>query len=269
MSYASQAGRARTSPKNPQAHAICDRCGERYNFVDLKWQYDWRGSSLQNLRILVCSHCYDAPQQQLRAIVLPADPLPIVNARPENFVDDSTDYLSVSVTQAYDPVTQLPIPSNLGVLVDQSGNFLTGNQIGVPDDLDINALMPLNSGVTFDVPLNVLSVTSNGTTLITVTTSSPHGLSNYALIAVAGLLNPKANGFYNVTVVSATTFTYQTSIVISVASMLTPSTVMVTAFVGTPYGYYVTGIGVLPSAPSGGSAFADSSDTADSGTLSA
>ena len=52
MGYASQAGRARTSSTNPQAHAICDRCGFRYNWVNLKWQYDWRGASLQNLKFL-------------------------------------------------------------------------------------------------------------------------------------------------------------------------------------------------------------------------
>lgn len=96
MGYASQAGRARTNPTNPQAHAICDRCGFRYNWVGLKWQYDWRGASLQNLKILVCETCYDAPQEQLRAIVVPADPVPIVNARVQDFVvaETNTRYTS-------------------------------------------------------------------------------------------------------------------------------------------------------------------------------
>ena len=40
MGYASQAGRARTDASNPQAHAICDRCGFRYNHVDLRWQFE-------------------------------------------------------------------------------------------------------------------------------------------------------------------------------------------------------------------------------------
>jgi len=91
MGYASQAGRARTSSSNPQAHAICDRCGFRYNHVNLSWQYDWRGASLQNLRLLVCSDCYDAPQEQLRAIVVPADPTPIINARVQDFVTAETN----------------------------------------------------------------------------------------------------------------------------------------------------------------------------------
>lgn len=43
-----------------------------------------------NLRILVCPPCIDRPQQQLRAIVIPADPVPIRNPRIEPFVSDET-----------------------------------------------------------------------------------------------------------------------------------------------------------------------------------
>jgi len=94
MAYASQAGRARTSPSNPQAHAICDRCGFRYNLVNLSWQFDWAGASLINKRILVCNPCNDMPQQQLRAIVLPADPVPVINPRIQDFPNASTDFFS-------------------------------------------------------------------------------------------------------------------------------------------------------------------------------
>src|SRR5580693_3923349 len=68
MPYASIAGRARANPSSPRAFAVCDRCGIWYNHVDLQWQFDWRGASLMNLRLLVCRPCYDDPQQQLRAI---------------------------------------------------------------------------------------------------------------------------------------------------------------------------------------------------------
>lgn len=82
--------RAATSPTHPRAHAICDRCGFRYNHDQLKWQMDWRGPRLQNLRILVCSDCYDAPQQSgQRTILIPPDPVPIMNARPEFYVPDN------------------------------------------------------------------------------------------------------------------------------------------------------------------------------------
>jgi len=52
---------------------------------------DWRGTSLMNLRILVCTRtCNDKPQAQLRAIILPADPVPVRNPRTEPFTEDES-----------------------------------------------------------------------------------------------------------------------------------------------------------------------------------
>jgi hypothetical protein len=46
----------------------------------------WGGTHLYNQRLLVCyDKCYDTPQEQLRTIILPPDPPPILNARPPNF----------------------------------------------------------------------------------------------------------------------------------------------------------------------------------------
>ena len=90
MSYASLSGRARTSSTRPQAFAVCDRCGFWNNHYKLRWQYDYAGTSLVNQRLLVCSRCLDRPQQQLRAIVLPADPVPIINPRVEPFALDES-----------------------------------------------------------------------------------------------------------------------------------------------------------------------------------
>jgi hypothetical protein len=56
-----------------------------FNLEDLIFQYDWTGTRLQNLRILVCEDCYDTPQEQLRARILSPDPVPVYNARPEPF----------------------------------------------------------------------------------------------------------------------------------------------------------------------------------------
>lgn len=110
MSYASRSGRARTSARNPQAHAICDRCGGRFNHVDLSWQFDWAGAGLINKRILVCGPCSDKPQQQLRSIVLPADPTPVMNPRPQDFVNASTDYRTTSGQNTVNARTGIPVP---------------------------------------------------------------------------------------------------------------------------------------------------------------
>lgn len=92
MAYASKLGRARISAKNPQAAGVCDRCGGVLNHVNLSWQFDWAGAGLINKRILVCDPCMDTPQQQLRSIVLPADPPVVMNARPEYYVQAETNY---------------------------------------------------------------------------------------------------------------------------------------------------------------------------------
>ena len=109
MAYASQAGRARTNPRSPEAHAICDRCGFRYNHVNLRWQYDWRGAALQNIRLLVCNTCYDEPQQQLRAIVVPADPMPINQPRLQDFATAETNTRATSGQNTVDPITGIPV----------------------------------------------------------------------------------------------------------------------------------------------------------------
>ena len=81
-------GRARISRSNPEAQGVCDRCGARYTHKTLQWQFDWAGARLQNKYILVCPGCLDVPQENLRTIVLPPDPRPIANPRPEQFTSD-------------------------------------------------------------------------------------------------------------------------------------------------------------------------------------
>lgn len=110
MGYASRSGRARTSARNPRAFGVCDRCSLWYNHQNLKWQYDWAGASLINKRILVCDTCYDAAQQQLRAIVIPADPVPVVNPRTEPYAWDSSDYRQVSGYNTTNQRTGIPVP---------------------------------------------------------------------------------------------------------------------------------------------------------------
>lgn len=205
MSYASKAGRARVSAKNPQAQSVCDRCGIWHTLVDLRWQFDWRGTNLANLWLRVCKRCLDVPQAQLRAIQLPADPTPVWQPRVENFLADEVD---------------------------------SNQPIGVPTGLDQNAVMPYNGTVqkAFGAALSVLSVVSNGTTTIFVTCSQPHGLNNNDQIAVQGLSDRNACGFFSVTMFTAVVFTYTTANAVAAASLLMPTTRMITALVGLPRG---------------------------------
>lgn len=80
--------RAETDPSAPEAWATDDRSGFVGNHRDLRWQYEWAGLKLVNKRILVFEDELDQPQRQLGTIILPPDPLPIDNARPENYAID-------------------------------------------------------------------------------------------------------------------------------------------------------------------------------------
>jgi len=110
MGYASRSGRAKTSASSPRAFGVCDRCSIWYNHHQLRWQMDWAGASLVNKRILVCNTCYDEPQQQLRAIVIPADPVPIINPRVEPYAWDEIDRRQVSGYNTVDSATGIPVP---------------------------------------------------------------------------------------------------------------------------------------------------------------
>jgi len=81
-------GHAKVDTQHPEAFGICDRCSFQYNLTDLTWQFDWRGNQLTNLRVLVCLSCNDTPQQQLRPVIIPPDPIPIPDARPEPYDED-------------------------------------------------------------------------------------------------------------------------------------------------------------------------------------
>lgn len=81
-------GRARVNPTNPEHFAICDKCGFLFNGVDLSFQFDYRGMQLKNTGRLSCSSCLDRPQEQLRPRLIPPDPMPIMNARPEPYAID-------------------------------------------------------------------------------------------------------------------------------------------------------------------------------------
>ncbi len=83
---------AYANPAAPSAWAQCDRCDQTYLHSTLRWQVQWAGPHLQNLRLLVCDRCYDTPQPQLKPRILPPDPVPVMNARPFNYVAADIDH---------------------------------------------------------------------------------------------------------------------------------------------------------------------------------
>jgi hypothetical protein len=203
----------------------------------LQWQFDYAGAGLINKRILICTPCLDTPQNQLRAIVLPQDPTPIQNPRVQDYAFAETDNVATNATTVTDFWTGIPVPSTTDVITEDGVNVTT-QVLGNPRGLNQNAVMPLVNGVNYRVTLQPLSISSlSGTSTITVTFSSVHGLSTNDQIAVEGLTNNNADGFYSITVTTATAFTYQVNNAISAGSLLQGTTLMVTALAGLPYNY--------------------------------
>lgn len=129
MAYASRAGRARTSARNPQAFGVCDRCAMWYNHYILRWQMDYAGSGLINKRLLVCRDCYDTPQNQFRSIIVPADPMPIRNPRIEYFGADEGDARLTSGQNTVNQQTGIPVPGG-DVRITQNDDIRVLQQTG-------------------------------------------------------------------------------------------------------------------------------------------
>jgi hypothetical protein len=177
----------------------------------------------------------DTHAEQLRTIVLPPDPIPIENARVEQFTSDEGDYLTLT-PGSKDPVTNIPVP-NTTTMTTVAGANMTRQPLGKRRGFNQSAVMPLAPvGVSYRATIPVLSVTGNGTNVITVTTSSAHGLSTGTQISVEGL--KVGSGTYSITVTTGTAFTYQINEVSAPSgSLLTNTTLMVTAIAGIPYNY--------------------------------
>jgi hypothetical protein len=236
MGYASKAGRARASSVNPQAFGVCQRCGEWYNRVDLIFQFQWRGAAIQNTYKLVCKRCLDIPQEQLRAITLPADPVPVFYPSVEDFDGAEIDYRGTSQPDVIDPVTGIPIPQTALRITQDCHNRVT-TPFGERPGLDQRAVTPLSDAVPYGVPLSILSVTSNNTATVQVTCSKAHGLQPDSQVVIQGLANPAACGAYSVNPITAMAFTYQTYGSIPSAALLTPTTRIITCKIGLPRGF--------------------------------
>lgn len=134
MGYASKAGRAVASSRNPRAFGQCDFCANWYNRDQLSFQKQWQGTQLVTLNFLVCQRCLDVPQEQLRAITLPPDPLPIQQPRVPNFLYMNTCYRATSEgPQPTYQNTGIPVPDTTDIRETQTvGNLRVTQQTGEP-----------------------------------------------------------------------------------------------------------------------------------------
>lgn len=144
-------GRARVDATSPSAFAICDRCGFLYNHRDLHWQYDYRGRSLANLRILVCETCEDTPQNQLKPRIIPPDPVSIPNARPERYRQYETNN-RITQGNTVDFWTGLPVENGDNRITEGGANRVTQMTGAAPGNKN---MFP---GARFMVPSDVADI---------------------------------------------------------------------------------------------------------------
>lgn len=85
-------GKATVDTNRPSAWGVCDRCGGLYDLNRLQYQWQWASMDLVNLRIRVCPTCLDKPSPFLRTIIIPPDPVPAFDPRPEPYAFDEIDY---------------------------------------------------------------------------------------------------------------------------------------------------------------------------------
>lgn len=144
---------ARVNPQNPEAFAQCDRCGAWYNRTDLTYQMAWAGTQLYNTGALVCTtgnNCYDIPNEQLRTIILPPDPPPVLNARVPDFAYEEAGPVQSTLTNdVAQGAMSLPVASVAG--------FTVGNLVWVQLNNANFAQMQITG---IDPVLNILSILS-------------------------------------------------------------------------------------------------------------
>lgn len=60
----------------------------------MRWEQQYYGVQLRNTGFLLCEVCIEKskPNPSLQTIILPPDPLPLLNARPENYDADENSY---------------------------------------------------------------------------------------------------------------------------------------------------------------------------------
>lgn len=138
-------GRVEVDARWPRAKAVCDRCGFLYNLDKLNWQFQWAGTKLQNLRILVCDPCLDKPQPQLRTIMLPPDPVAVINPRPENYTTTDNPLSTIAISAIVGNGDAIGSFSNLNSAFDGNTNknsrfcaFVPNSVVGYSNTLGKN-----------------------------------------------------------------------------------------------------------------------------------
>ena len=132
--------------------AICDRCGFRYDYLDLR--QEWTGFK-------VCPECYETKHPQLEPIHHSVDPQALHQPRPD--VSDSNDVTIVLPIFSEATAREERLPALIGTLgvVTFSGSVVS--------PVDINIAL---TGVSSTGSVGLVTVTVTGTSALTFDSTS-------------------------------------------------------------------------------------------------
>lgn len=156
-------GRAFVDPSRPTAFSVCDRCGFWWNRTEMQFQRTWAGPTIITTGVLVCPPCLDDLQPQLKTIILPPDPEPVMNARVEPF---SVDEAGTTQSLACQIVTS---EASIGA------SFFVDLYDGDPDAGGESVLFTLTGSATRTNRASIMTTVGNrasNNTAITITTSA-------------------------------------------------------------------------------------------------
>jgi hypothetical protein len=151
-----------------------------------------------------------------------------------------SDFRTTTGQSAIDPYTGLTVPGGFLRVTSDAGDptddYRVTQQVG-PTASALSEQPGLQQGAAmYSREIPIASMTANSTVYVTVVTSVAHGLVTGDQVSIEGSSLSKTDGFYNVIVVDATTFTYMVSIaIITGTAIFTPTTLLTATSVGTPY----------------------------------
>ena len=206
MAYRWKPPYAEVNPDNPAAWATCDRCGSRFNLKNLVWQYAYMGSMTpQNTGFLVCTEgCLDPRNPQDAPLILPPDPMPVFNARPENYTVDEASWLLTQdgeiITTEDDTYigTAIPNPENVAATAHLQANIVAPSGSVATAYLDIFNGNPLATGVSVLINITGSATRTNIASSLATTLGIAQNVTTIVVaLASAATVNTNYIGIYN------------------------------------------------------------------------
>jgi hypothetical protein len=156
----------------------------------------------------VCSQCMDVPQEQLRAIIVPADPVPVLNPRIEYFGTYSSNNRLTNGTPSVDAATGLSSPRGDTRITEDDATRSTQMTGAAPGSLNTLPGTDPNA-VTYRT---VTNATDNGSGLIRLTVATTNGMITSQRVTVQDVGGvTAASGNWTITVINNTQIDLQSS----------------------------------------------------------